>query len=118
MRNGEKLRAWDAADEYVLQSLEEYPEAETQSVLILNDHCGALSIVLAEANQFQQLQMMMCQVVGVLDRRHSIKHTDYLIIPHQLRAGATGDLSLIQWCCYQRDECINITVIGDIKDLH
>ncbi|MEE9346096.1 MAG: methyltransferase [Methylococcales bacterium] len=58
VRNNEKLRAWDAADEYVLQALEEYPDVEQQSVLILNDRCGALSIALAETSQLKQLQMM------------------------------------------------------------
>jgi 16S rRNA (guanine1207-N2)-methyltransferase len=58
VRNDDKLRAWDAADEYVLQAIVEDFDIEQQSVLILNDNCGALSVALAEDNQFKQLQMM------------------------------------------------------------
>ncbi|MEE9423432.1 MAG: methyltransferase [Methylococcales bacterium] len=58
VRSDEQLRAWDAADEYVLQALDEASNVEQKSVLILNDSCGALSIALAETNLFKQLQMM------------------------------------------------------------
>ncbi len=45
----EHLRAWDAADEYLLQQLAEQPSLQPgQSLLILNDSCGALSVALAE----------------------------------------------------------------------
>lgn len=43
------LRAWDAADEYLLQQLaEEQTPLPGQALLILNDSFGALSIALAE----------------------------------------------------------------------
>lgn len=58
IRNSEQLRAWDAADEYVLNLLDESSDAEQRSVLILNDGYGAISVALAERNGFIQLQMM------------------------------------------------------------
>ncbi len=58
VKNNEKLRAWDAADEYVLHIIDQTLDTEQQSVLILNDRCGALSTALAETTQFKQLQMM------------------------------------------------------------
>ena len=58
IRNNEKLRAWDAADEYVLQTFSELPDTQPQSILILNDGCGALSVVLAKTPLFQTVQMM------------------------------------------------------------
>ncbi len=46
-RKNEKLRAWDAADEYLLQHLSEQVRLQGQSrVLILNDSFGALAIAL------------------------------------------------------------------------
>lgn len=45
----EHLRAWDAADEYLLQQLAEQQMLQPgQKLLILNDSCGALSVALAE----------------------------------------------------------------------
>jgi 16S rRNA (guanine1207-N2)-methyltransferase len=58
VRSHEQYRAWDAADEYVLQFLAEVFTETQQSVLILNDHYGALSTVLADSDQINQLQMM------------------------------------------------------------
>jgi 16S rRNA (guanine1207-N2)-methyltransferase len=58
IRNNEQLRAWDAADEYVLNLLGESSDAELRSVLILNEAYGAISVALAETNEFIQLQMM------------------------------------------------------------
>lgn len=44
----EHLRAWDAADEYLLQQLAEQQLLQPdQKLLILNDSCGALSVALA-----------------------------------------------------------------------
>jgi 16S rRNA (guanine1207-N2)-methyltransferase len=44
----EHLRAWDAADEYLLQQLAEQQLLQPgQRLLILNDGCGALSVALA-----------------------------------------------------------------------
>ena len=44
----EHLRAWDAADEYLLQQLSEQQLLQPeQKLLILNDGCGALSVALA-----------------------------------------------------------------------
>jgi len=49
-RNNEKLRAWDAADEYVLQHLFESEALNAESrVLILNDKFGALAIALSQS---------------------------------------------------------------------
>mgnify|MGYP000521135869 CR=1 FL=1 len=46
-RKVEKLRAWDAADEYLLQSLSEHKElVEGAKILLLNDHFGALAVAL------------------------------------------------------------------------
>ena len=51
VRNKETLRAWDSADEYVLQHLEESELLhEDTSLLIINDGFGGLSIPL---NKFQ-----------------------------------------------------------------
>lgn len=48
VRKGEQLRAWDAADEYLLQYLEEqHILTDSMKVLILNDSFGCLSIALA-----------------------------------------------------------------------
>ena len=47
-RKDEQLRAWDAADEYILTHLNDHSLLkETSKVLILNDAFGALSIALA-----------------------------------------------------------------------
>ncbi len=45
----ETLRAWDAADEYILQQLAEQQAATPVQTLILNDNFGALSVTLAAA---------------------------------------------------------------------
>ncbi len=58
IQNSEQLRAWNAADEYVLEQLQESSITELKSVLILNDGYGAISVALAETNDFMQLQMM------------------------------------------------------------
>ena len=51
----EFLRAWDAADEYLLQQVDELKVLSSQSsVLIVNDSFGALSIALAD---YQPLMM-------------------------------------------------------------
>ncbi len=48
IRKNDKLRAWDAADEYLLQQLAENSTLEpTAEILILNDNFGALSVGLA-----------------------------------------------------------------------
>ncbi|MEE9423477.1 MAG: 50S rRNA methyltransferase, partial [Methylococcales bacterium] len=50
-RKKEKLRAWDAADEYVLQHLVENKLLKKEfSLLIVNDNFGGLSIPLNEYN--------------------------------------------------------------------
>lgn len=47
LRKNEKLRAWDAADEYLLQYLAETPDLLTNSrLLIVNDGFGALALAL------------------------------------------------------------------------
>ncbi len=46
IRKDEKLRAWDAADEYLLQQLAE--EQAPARLLIINDNFGALSVALAD----------------------------------------------------------------------
>ncbi|MEE9411591.1 MAG: methyltransferase [Methylococcales bacterium] len=76
VRIDEKLRAWDAADEYVLQTLDQIPDVEQQSVLILNDHCGAISIALAETNQFKQLQMMSDSWLAHQALLYNLKNND------------------------------------------
>lgn len=49
VRKAEQLRAWDAADEYLLLHLQEQEIlSKSSNVLILNDAFGALSIALAE----------------------------------------------------------------------
>lgn len=51
----EHLRAWDAADEYLLQQLAEQPSLQPgQRLLILNDSCGALSVALADQRPWMQ----------------------------------------------------------------
>ncbi len=40
------LRAWDAADEYLLQTLAEYPAENSRNWLLLNDSFGALATAL------------------------------------------------------------------------
>ncbi len=48
IRKNEQLRAWDAADEYILQHLHEHSiVSDSTKVIILNDSSGALSIALA-----------------------------------------------------------------------
>ena len=42
-RSNETLQAWDAGDEYLINHVEELALPPQQHVLILNDHCGALS---------------------------------------------------------------------------
>lgn len=46
-RKFETLRAWDAADEYLLAEIQKY-ELAGKKILILNDHFGALSSALAQ----------------------------------------------------------------------
>jgi len=49
LRQKESLRAWDAADEYLLQQIADEGLLDSQpSMLILNDGFGALSVALAE----------------------------------------------------------------------
>jgi len=51
VRENETLRAWDAADEYILQHLaEQAPTLDNANILIVNDTFGALAISL---NQYQ-----------------------------------------------------------------
>ena len=47
IRQKETLRAWDAADEYLLQTIAELQPAVSGPVLIMNDSFGALSCALA-----------------------------------------------------------------------
>lgn len=50
-RNNEKLRAWDAADEYLLEYLSANVElTESSNILILNDSFGAIAVAF---NQFK-----------------------------------------------------------------
>lgn len=44
MRNNDLLRAWDAADEYLLHQLAEDPPPDDANIVILNDAFGALSL--------------------------------------------------------------------------
>lgn len=76
VRIDEKLRAWDAADEYVLQTLGQNLSIEQQAVLILNDSCGALSIALAGINHFKQLQMMSDSWLAHQALLHNLKNND------------------------------------------
>lgn len=46
LRNKETLRAWDAADEYLLQQIEEYQLPSSSQLLICNDNFGALTTAL------------------------------------------------------------------------
>lgn len=49
IRKNDKLRAWDAADEYLLQQIAEHPKlGSAATILILNDNFGALSVGLAD----------------------------------------------------------------------
>ncbi|MDH5359138.1 MAG: methyltransferase [Gammaproteobacteria bacterium] len=49
LQANEPLRAWDAADEYLLQQFtEQYSDAFSGRLLILNDGFGALSVALSE----------------------------------------------------------------------
>jgi len=49
IEKNEKLQAWDAADEYLLQNVAEKLELDDQpSVLIINDSFGALAVALSE----------------------------------------------------------------------
>ncbi|MDA0336656.1 MAG: hypothetical protein O2782_15950, partial [bacterium] len=45
-REGELLRAWDAADDYLLQHLQDEPDADG-AVWVINDGFGALTVALA-----------------------------------------------------------------------
>lgn len=84
-RAGEKLQAWDAADEYLLAQIPNY-QLENKKILILNDHFGALSrglfsfkplcytdsFVASQAialNTNDQVQQVHCldQIEGVFD---------------------------------------------------
>ena len=56
--------------------LEVYPEAEQQSVLILNDRCGAFSIATAKTYQFQQLQMMSDSWLAHQALLHNLKNNE------------------------------------------
>ena len=48
-RKNEELRAWDAADEYLLHYLhDEHLPAQAAKILAINDHCGTLATVLAD----------------------------------------------------------------------
>ncbi|HKJ04819.1 MAG TPA: hypothetical protein VJ974_04410, partial [Geopsychrobacteraceae bacterium] len=47
-RNNDQLRAWDAADAYLLRELGD--PSISASVLIINDSFGALSVALADLN--------------------------------------------------------------------
>jgi 16S rRNA (guanine1207-N2)-methyltransferase len=49
-RPRELLRAWDAADEYVLETLAEQGCASTARLLIVNDSFGALTVALHQSN--------------------------------------------------------------------
>ncbi|MFP6593053.1 MAG: methyltransferase [Candidatus Latescibacterota bacterium] len=51
-RKGEPLRAWDAADVYLLQHLHEEPLAECDDTWIVNDSFGALTVALAGGQRF------------------------------------------------------------------
>ena len=48
--NDNSLRPWDAADEYLLEQLKDYPEAS--KILIINDSYGALGTALGEKSPF------------------------------------------------------------------
>ncbi|HFD12907.1 MAG TPA: methyltransferase domain-containing protein [Crenotrichaceae bacterium] len=59
LRHHQQFRAWDAADEYILQHVNKLHDLhDQQSILILNDSCGALSIALATTDSNQNIQMM------------------------------------------------------------
>jgi len=47
LRHGDPLRAWDAADEYILQHLEELPLPPGSRVLVIGDAFGALTCALS-----------------------------------------------------------------------
>lgn len=59
--NHESLRAWDAADEYVLQHVENLNLLNTTRVLILNDSFGALAIGLRHFQTVAQSDSYLSQ---------------------------------------------------------
>ena len=55
LRKNEVLRAWDAADEYLLQSLDENKQLSIgKNILVLNDRFGAITIAL---NQYSPIAL-------------------------------------------------------------
>lgn len=58
LRQREQLRAWDAADEYLLNHLaDEQLASRCSRILILNDSFGAVSVALAKAETDQPIEM-------------------------------------------------------------
>lgn len=65
--NHESLRAWDAADEYVLQHIESLNLPNKTRVLILNDSFGALAIGLQHFQTFAQSDSYLSQTATRLN---------------------------------------------------
>lgn len=102
VRAKETLRAWDAADEYLLHYLAEQ-ELSGISTLILNDNFGALSVALATDNPVMLSDSYISQQATLHNMQTNsidqaqIKLIDSLIIPEdRLPADKTFDLILIK----------------------
>jgi len=65
--NHESLRAWDAADEYVLQHIESLNLPNKTHILILNDSFGALAIGLQHFQTFAQSDSYLSQAATRLN---------------------------------------------------
>jgi len=90
-RNKETLRAWDSADEYVLQHLEESGLLqEDTSLLIINDGFGGLSIPL---NKFQPVVIsdsyLSMQAISLNARNNDIDESLITIIDSLLTPEST-----------------------------
>lgn len=76
------LRAWDAADEYILNYLSENEARESLSILVVNDSFGALTIPLSESNKVTLWSDSYLSEQGVLEnfKRNSVTREHYEFI--------------------------------------
>ena len=95
LRAKEQLRAWDAADEYLLHYLhdEQLPTQDT-AVLILNDNCGALATALAPHRPQALSDSYLTHQATRKNLQHNDLDADDIRLLHSL-AEPTGPLDLV-----------------------
>ena len=99
IRKQETLRAWDAADEYLLQHLSEKPElfeGKSPRILLVNDAFGALSVALREYQPVNWSDSSLSHVAAAENLRQNQAEQPLNALPSTEEPEGIFDLVLIK----------------------